>query len=50
MLGVTSGSKLFRSRKNRSERKENAMRIKIKSPFNEDRMKISIKKLTFYLP
>ena len=49
MLGVVSGSKLFRSRKNRTVRKL-ILEIEIQLLFNENRMIISIKKSTFDLP
>ena len=50
MLGVTSGSELFWNRRDWTVRKGDDMWIWIQLPFNENRMKISIKKATFDLP
>ena len=50
MLGVTSGSELFWNRRNRSVRNGNIMWICTQLPFNENRMKISIKKSALDLP
>ena len=50
MLGVTSGSELFWNRMNRSGRNGNIMWIFTQLPFNENRMKISIKKSALDLP
>ena len=50
MLGVTSGSELFWNKRDQTVRKENAMRIWIHLPFNENRKIISIQKWNFDLP
>ena len=49
MLNVTPGSELFWNRRDQTVRKGHAMWIWIQLPFNENEIKISIKKSTFDL-
>ena len=50
MLSVTSQLELFWNKRDRTVTKRNGIWIWIQLPFNENRIKISIKKSTFNLP